>query len=60
MWDIIKIILEVILYFILGIITSGLVIIAWMIVLASPVIIPIIIILAIVGSMIGYAITKHK
>ena len=46
--------------FILGILVSGLVILVWMFVLASPIIIPIIIILAVVGSMIGYAITKHK
>ena len=60
MWDIIKIIIEVVLAFILGITVSGLVIIAWMIILASPIIIPILIILAIVGSMIGYVIVRHK
>lgn len=60
MWDIIKIIIEVVLAFILGITVSGLVIIAWMIILASPIIIPILIMLAIVGSMIGYVIVRHK
>lgn len=60
MWDIIKIIIEVILAFILGIAVSGLVIIAWTIVLASPIIIPILMLLAIVGSMIGYVIVRHK
>lgn len=60
MWNIIKTIFEVILAFILGIVVSGLVILAWMFVLASPIIIPIFIILAVIGTMIGYLIARHK
>ena len=60
MWDIIKVILEVILAFIFGIAISGLVIIMWTLILISPVIIPIIIILSIIGSMIGYFIARRK
>ena len=60
MWDIVKIIFEVILAFILGIATSAIALIALAMVFIWPILIPIIVVLSVVGTFIGYAITKHK
>ena len=58
MWDIIKIILYVLLAIILTLATAAVAFIAWIFVLTSPILIPVIVILAIVGTMIGYIIAR--
>jgi hypothetical protein len=60
MWDIIKIIFEVILAFILGIGISAISLIALAVVFMWPILIPIIVVLSIVGTFVGYTISKHK
>lgn len=60
MWNIVKIILYALFAIILTITTGIVVFIAWALILASPILIPIIVILAIVGTMIGYLIARHK
>ena len=60
MWDIIKIIFEVILAFILGIAVSAFAIFVWSMILLFPILIPIIVVLSIVGTFIGYVIAKYK
>ena len=58
MWDLIKFILYVLFAIILTIATSVVVFIAWAFILASPILIPVIVIIAIVGTMIGYIIAR--
>lgn len=60
MWDIIKIVFEVILAFILGIGVSAIALIALAVVFMWPILIPIIVVLSIVGTFVGYTIAKHK
>ena len=60
MWDIIKIILYALFAIILTLATAVVVFIAWILILTSPILIPIIVILSIIGTMIGYLIAKHK
>lgn len=60
MWDIIKIIFEVILCFILGIAISALVLTVWMLFFIWPFLIPIIVVLSFVGIFIGYVIATRK
>ena len=60
MWNIIKIILEVILAFIVGLATSALALMALAIVFMWPILIPILVVLSIVGTFVGYTLSKHK
>ena len=60
MWDIIKIILYVVFAIILTITTAIVVFIAWALIITSPILIPVIVALSVVGTMIGYLITRHK
>ena len=58
MWDLIKFILYVLFALILTIATSVVVFIAWAFIITSPILIPVIVIIAIVGTMIGYIIAR--
>lgn len=60
MWDIIKIILEVILAFIIGLTISAIALTALAIIFMWPILIPIIIVLSVVGTFVGYVIAMHK
>lgn len=60
MWDIIKIILYVVFAIILTLATVAVAFIAWALMLTSPILIPIIVVLSIVGMFIGYLIAGHK
>ena len=60
MWDIIKIILYVVFAIILTLATAAVAFIAWVLILTSPILIPVIVALSVVGTMIGYLIAKHK
>ena len=60
MWDIIKIILYVVFAIILTLATVAVAFIAWALILTSPILISIIVILAIIGTMIGYLIAGRK
>lgn len=60
MWDIVKIILYVVFAIILTLASVAVAFIAWALILTSPILIPIIAILAIIGTMIGYLLTRHK
>ena len=60
LWDIIKIIFEVILAFILGVAVSAIALIALSMIFMWPILIPIIIVLSVVGTFVGYVIAKHK
>jgi hypothetical protein len=58
MWDIIKIILYVVFAIILTLATVAVAFIAWALILTSPILIPAIVIIAIIGTMIGYIIAR--
>ena len=60
MLDIVKIILYAIFAIFLTIATAAVVFIAWIFVLTSPILIPAIVILAIIGTMIEYLIAGRK
>lgn len=60
MWDIIKIGLYVLFAIILTLASIAVAFIAWALILASPILIPVIVIIAIIGTMIGYLIARYK
>jgi hypothetical protein len=60
MWDIIKAIFEVILAFILGIATAAITLIVLEMICMWPILIPIIVVLSVAGTFVGYTISKHK
>ena len=60
MWDIIKIMFEIILAFIIGLATSAIVLITLAMIFMWPILISVIVVLSIVGTLIGYVIAKHK
>jgi hypothetical protein len=56
MWDIVKMVLYVVFAIILTIATVAVAFIAWILIMTSPILIPVIVIIA----MIGYLIVRHK
>lgn len=58
MWDIIKIILYALFAILLTIATALVAFITWTLIIASPILIPIIIVFSVIGVFLGYLIVK--